>query len=684
MTGAWFEPPTFQRLMSMGFSRPPWTGSGIGADSVVTDANYGCHTTLSMTSNLRSRPTRDGFSSSQRRDSAALSQPRQRLVHRFDSWPYRSTCDATLAVVPVDDDILDRLREAATGATSWSSIRAALETGALEGEPDMRLRPFVFAFAYNLIDALDARRQSVGEPYGSMFSEGGVRFPPPIADVQDVDVEAWREAFDAIDLPTVRTRLGDLLWIRKARPRPDLAARGAIEGAIKVAAHTTWHPLHRTRILSRALELTRELQNAGLQSAVVAAIREHVQADLAAEKGGAGVPLGVLRPLVALPGADRPADLDDLLVRVGDRYGQDPNIAATISELRMALVDPAGRDGLVRDAIARWREEATRGDTILRADRLERALELARTNGIRDVADELRNELAHIAPDDLGLKKISTELEFPSKDVEAFIANFEDALTWSLAFDLLAAQPVPGGSAAELGDLVDELSTLAPLLSLIPKAVFGPDNATPIFRATTPDARRMLELASQRSQATRVWSIFCSRAVDRIGQRPDRPDRDGLAGYISEAGIAAPEVAERIARAIELFWANEFDESAHVILPRIEALVREAARRLGIPIVREPRPGEEIGGVAMLGAMLYDLKPAFGESALPDYLINLLIDQLGLNLRNLILHGLHGPVDQLDAALLIQIAVILSRMRIVLPVGAEDSTAHSPPSPSST
>jgi hypothetical protein len=54
--------------------------------------------------------------------------------------------------MPVDNEILERVRTAASDASSWHGIRAALTAGDSGDQPDMRLRPFVFAFAYNLID----------------------------------------------------------------------------------------------------------------------------------------------------------------------------------------------------------------------------------------------------------------------------------------------------------------------------------------------------------------------------------------------------------------------------------------------------------------------------------------------------------------------------------------------------
>jgi hypothetical protein len=155
--------------------------------------------------------------------------------------------------------------------------------------------------------------------------------------------------------------------------------------------------------------------------------------------------------------------------------------------------------------------------------------------------------------------------------------------------------------------------------------------------------------------------VLCARALDRIGARPDRPDREALTGFFENEFIDG-EPAERIARAVELYWDGQPDESAHVLVPRLEAVLREMARQVGIPVVREPLPGREIGGAEMLGALLRELQGAFADQGWHAYLLNLLADPLGLNLRNSIGHGLHGTVGHVDAALLVQAAVLLAGM----------------------
>jgi len=94
---------------------------------------------------------------------------------------------------------------------------------------------------------------------------------------------------------------------------------------------------------------------------------------------------------------------------------------------------------------------------MLRVARLEQALEVARSYGLKQEADEIRRELGSIKPEELGLQQISAELEIPTEEVERFLGSFEQVPDWRDALLLLAAQGPPGGSPADLDEHVDEL-----------------------------------------------------------------------------------------------------------------------------------------------------------------------------------------------------------------------------------
>jgi hypothetical protein len=102
----------------------------------------------------------------------------------------------------------------------------------------------------------------------------------------------------------------------------------------------------------------------------------------------------------------------------------------------------------------------------------------------------------------------------------------------------------------------------------------------------------------------------------------------------------------------------------HVLVPRIEAALREFAAAAGIPVIVPPR-GEEPGGVASLGAVLSALKGPLDEGW-RVYLQTVLTDRLALNLRNTVAHGTRPSFGRMDAALLVHIACFLISLDITM------------------
>jgi hypothetical protein len=226
--------------------------------------------------------------------------------------------------------------------------------------------------------------------------------------------------------------------------------------------------------------------------------------DIESEAGGPGVSVGALQAIGALPKDAHPEGLDELLVRVGEAYGDHPFALDSIVDLRSQLIAPEARLALRREQIQRLRAEAAQADGMLRVYHLEQALDLARKHGLREETAQLRTELSGIAPEDLGLKAVGAEIKLPEGEVDRFLAMFEAAASAVDALRLLAAQPPPGGTPEELERYVEEMMEAHPLQYIFGKALIGPDNATPIFRAATPAEHRRLELAAQRAARARM------------------------------------------------------------------------------------------------------------------------------------------------------------------------------------
>src|SRR4051812_38697063 len=106
--------------------------------------------------------------------------------------------------MPLNARIAEALR-AADAATSWHEVSTSLQALDPDGE-DLAVRPFYFAFSYTLLERTSPRRDRVGEPFGSRIAGEGWRFPPEVSAIEDVDVEAWIDAFNEIDSPVVKAR----------------------------------------------------------------------------------------------------------------------------------------------------------------------------------------------------------------------------------------------------------------------------------------------------------------------------------------------------------------------------------------------------------------------------------------------------------------------------------------------
>jgi hypothetical protein len=229
----------------------------------------------------------------------------------------------------IDPEVLDWIRGAVAEAESWEDIRASLQAHDPDRD-DVRLRPFVFAFSYRLHERFASTRERAGGPFGAMVAGEGWRFPPALVDIDEADAAAWQAALAAVDDPAVQARLGDLLWERRAKPDPHLAAVAAMDGLLALAADERWRRMERAHFLSRALELATQLRDTARASATIERLIAFAEADLTGTDGGPGLSLGALRPLVVLPPEQRPDDLDEMLQRVSEKYGADPYIVTSV------------------------------------------------------------------------------------------------------------------------------------------------------------------------------------------------------------------------------------------------------------------------------------------------------------------------------------------------------------------
>jgi hypothetical protein len=549
-------------------------------------------------------------------------------------------------------DLASRIDSAFESASTWIAGAGVLR--AQGDEPVPELVPFVNAFEYDLVDHQRTDRREHFGPFAPLIEWQGGTYPPPLSEVAGEWLNRWATVAEASSSSAVRSRLCDLLWVARAGKTPHLWARHAIDDYLGQSER--WSDLQAADCLVRALELAREINDQERCRHVITRLLAHISVSLEDEEWKPGVPLRSVAAILELPPDDQPVEIDALLDRALARYADDSWITESI--LEMQVKRRRGDADAVRELrsqeVERWREAALAGDGLLRFAHLQHALELARAYGLNERADEIRRELQGIAPEDLGLKKISASASVAADAIEEMIEGLVVG-SWQEGLARLGSFGPPSGDFESNAETVRHLMKQHPLQFLFQRVILGPEN-TVLKRPANEQEQFAAELARYEQQRALFWGSVAVEVLSRIRDRQEAPRDEELVQFFTTT-LIAPEPARAFARALRLFWDGRPDESAHLITPRIEAVLRELARQSGLVVIREPI-NDRPGGVRTLGDLLRDLEGRFDESW-RRYLWNLLAEPLGLNARNLISHGLIGEVSTPLAALLLHVACFL-------------------------
>lgn len=551
----------------------------------------------------------------------------------------------------------DLVDQAADSSDHWYRIGERLRELAAKEDPDL-IGPIVASLQYDFIEPSEAERRSQWGPFGPMLelTDGRV-YPLQLNDAPDEWLTVWAELIELVSHPAPRARLHDLLWERRWSSRPDNHARAAIDAYEELAA-LPWEPLYRAEALGRALELARAVGDDERSQRIIEKTLEATAVSIQSERREPGVALRLIQSVMTLPREEQPVRVDELLSQAESRYAPDPWLLQSISDLQASR---AGSDSeAVRSInmrqIDHWRAAAGSASGLIRLKHLETALELARVHGFRDVAESIRKEIQDISVEEMDLKELSTTVEISRERMQRFHDAFLSGANWRECLSLFASYGPPSGTHEENLRVIEELQRDHPLQFLFGRVILGPDNV-PIRHANSEAEQREVELSEYEARAIGFWAISAAEVLDRIYKEKTPPTHQELADFFTTS-LISPEVADRFARGFMLFWADQPDEASHIVVPRLEAVIREMCRQAGMAIIREPR-GRQPGGVRLLGDLLFSLQGRLDESW-RRYLVNLLVDPVGTNLRNRIAHALVPRATRQEAALLLHAACFLT------------------------
>lgn len=559
------------------------------------------------------------------------------------------------------EDILQVITEAVQDATSFYSVADQLRK-AVSDDPENPLLPFIYAFSYDYVEDPEVERRERWGPYAPMIelADGRV-FPPPLEMIDENMIDAWTQVYEQSDSPIVRARLGDLLWLRKIGDRPDLYARSAISSNNELGGGN-WNELYRAYCLIRAFELSREIGDQELQRNIVERLLMATQDSIKSEEPKPGVTLRLLQPLLDLTEHEQPNILNEIIDTSFEVYADNPWILDSLFNIKAKRIPDQKQQLRTRfDQVKRWIEEAENSDGIIRMHNYQHALEITRNYGLNDLADEIRRTIQGIRPDELDLKEVTVSTEIPYEEVNRFIEAFIDKDDWRNSLSRFGAYGPPSGDHAENIREVTQQMHDHPLQFLITRTIYS-ENNFPIMTAQTEEEHLEIALIQHEMMGISIFgTLEAPKILSRIQNENDAITQTELVEFFTTP-LITEDVAESIANSVNWYFEGEYEVSGHLLVPKIEVIIRNLARELGLAIFREP-VGSTPGQVIPLGALLNNLRGKLDESW-RRYFVNLLTNPIGMNLRNRICHGLIEQVTRSDVALLIHAACNLRLIRI--------------------
>lgn len=566
-------------------------------------------------------------------------------------------------------EVVDSISEAISEVAEIYQLSGRIKA-ALPDELGDHVKAFIRALDYDR-RRRSSRGQAVDDMYGPMFTTtDGYAYPELLSAVTPDTIKAWADAvhlFEGHDV--VVGRLCDLLWSLKAKqPRPDRYARAAQAAFRRLWGSSQLASVHRSDALIRALELASELGEEALVADTVVEVVAAIRETLADEEWAPGVAVPMLEALAGLPESARPAEVGELIRDARGRYADDPfiNESLMLLEMQRAGADLSERKRIALETVDMWRDQAEARGGLVGQSHLERALELARNEGLVDAANELRLLLQRRrSTDELGMQKVSSDITIPADAIDGFVRGFVETSGPAETLARLAVHCPIVDLDSDIQAVREQMQQF-PLQHLFSTVVTNSDGI-PIAHITSDEQKFAHALNRHHSMAVTLWGSFLGLILQRL-QEDGRLSVAELQEHVLGEFIDE-STAEGIGKAYAHLLAGDFEAALHFLLVRIERVVREIARSLGMSVFREPSlDGKSMGAYKGLGELLSLLERRVPENQ-RRYFAVMLTERTGLNLRNRSAHGLMQAVSLEEAVLALHVLIVVSRWSTIPPEG---------------
>lgn len=177
-------------------------------------------------------------------------------------------------------------------------------------------------------------------------------------------------------------------------------------------------------------------------------------------------------------------------------------------------------------------------------------------------------------------------------------------------------------------------------------------------------------IALQISQNMQIGSFFLRDTISTLIKKFNL-DAKSIVEYFYESPIFDERRKEFFTQGIKAYLNNEFLIALHILIPQIEALIRNLAEKIGIPVLKYPRSGgfnyrtldDLLRDKGIINVLTEDMCV---------YLRILFTDPRGWNLRNNICHGI-SQIDDFNQIIADRVFHALLCLSLVREENGDDS-----------
>lgn len=554
-------------------------------------------------------------------------------------------------------DRFDGMAEPFSEAQLADALREAIKQEPLTSPEDLAA-VVAEQFAFSVVPDYPQRVTGWGSYYRPMMTgnkDDGSPFEwPSVAELNADIVSYWERRLGEAHHPLLRARYADLLWdlskLVTGKPCDVRIAWQAIDFAIQAVELGAYkYPTQAIERLERALAISlsvgHDQRTTHARDAMIR-LEDKIADDDHAGLWGFCFDNLVENNKVPLEDDQRSkiiSDLEQRLSRLYDRCRQDsspdPFTVEAVATRLAKYYRRVNSASDVRRVLTTYRNAfvsaAEKAEPMVAQTWLKKVYEVLFQHGLKEEALGIEPLLRDYGKRSLeDMKTVSAEVAIPKKELTRFLASMtagslEECLT------RLAVQFLPDPKRTEKQIL--EMAKRAPLQALVPHMIVD-NEGRPVAQIGPVEDDLEGHVALQLGRDMQVNSRFLGMILQALQERGELTV-DGALEIIKKCPLFRVERLPLVASGIRAYLAGDHASAIHLLIPQIEAALRDLVVMSGGQSYRPGRTGDlrlktldEILREPVIGKVFSDRGAV--------YLRVLLTDPRGWNLRNEVMHGL--------------------------------------------